>query len=57
MTLEDETPMGSAVIPILLPTGLKVDTGYDGTLDSLHGAFLEAWSTATMLLASSQPDI
>ena len=53
MTLVDEMPRGSAVPPVLIATRCKVDTGYDGKLDLVHGGFLEAWSTATMLLAGS----
>lgn len=54
--LEEETPIGSAVTPVLIPTGLNVDTGYDGSLDSVHGGFVEAWSTAVVLLAGSHTD-
>ena len=57
ITLEDETPIGSAVTPVLILIGLKVDTGYDGSLVSVHGGFLEAWSTAVALLAGSQTDM
>ena len=54
--LADEMPIESAGTPVLIPTGRKVETGYDNTLDSLHGGFI-AWSTATMLSAGSQIDI